>query len=131
MTSQTSKTPNTITYCGLYCPKCYKMKIASAAKQLLAELESAKDKGAKYLKETPELKPILKKLISLKCKKYCRDGGGKSKICPIKSCCKENKVEGCWLCPKLDSCKKLKPHFLKNNKKIKGVGLNKYITQYK
>lgn len=120
-----------IAYCGLYCPKCYKMKIAVLAKQLLYELESAQNKGAKFLQEPPAMKPILEKLIALECKKFCREGGGKSSVCPIKTCCAEHKTIGCWKCPDFDSCKKLKSQFLANNRKLRELSIEEYIEQYK
>lgn len=120
-----------VAYCGLYCPTCYKMKVASAAKQLLSELESAQAKGAKFLKESPKIKPLLKKLIALECKKFCREGGSKSAICPIKACCLNHKIVGCWECPDFDSCRKLKPQFLANNKKIRKLNIDNYIKQAK
>lgn len=120
-----------IAYCGLYCPKCYKMKIAASAKQLLDELGSAQNKGAKFLHESPDIKPILEKLITLECKKFCREGGGKSTVCSIKACCVEHKIIGCWECLDFDSCKKLKPQFISNNNKIRKFGIEKYIKQYK
>ncbi|MFH1188980.1 MAG: DUF3795 domain-containing protein [bacterium] len=126
-----SKNLKSIAYCGLYCPKCYKMKIAAAAKQLLVELETAQDKGADFLQKSPDIKPILEKLIALECKKVCREGGGKSTTCPIKACCDEHAIIGCWKCPNLDTCKKLTPQFLENNKKLKELRIEAYIKQYK
>ncbi len=120
-----------IAYCGLYCPKCYKMKIAASAKQLLLELESAQEKGAKFLQESLEITPALNKLIALECKKFCREGGGKSATCPIKACCDDHEAIGCWECPDFDSCKKLKPQFLANNKKLRELNIDGYIHQYK
>jgi len=120
-----------IAYCGLYCPRCYKIKIATSSGQLLTELESAQDKGAKFLQESPELKSTLVKLIALKCKKFCREDRKKSANCAIKLCCDEHKIIGCWKCPDLDSCKKLRSQFLANNKKLKKLDIDKYIEQYK
>lgn len=120
-----------IAYCGLYCPKCYKMKIAASAKQLLMELASAQDKGAKFLQESPEIKPALDKLVALECKKFCREGGGRSATCLIKACCDGHSVIGCWECPDLDSCKKLNPQFLANNKKLRELNIDDYVKQYK
>lgn len=107
------------------------MKISTSAKQLLNRLEFAQNKGAKFLQETPEIKPILEKLITFECKKFCRDGGGKSSICPIKACCVNHKIIGCWECPDFDSCKKLKPQFLANNNKLRELSIEEYIKQYK
>ena len=120
-----------IAYCGLYCPKCYKMKISASADSLLCELKAAKEKGAKYLTEKPEINEILNSLISLRCKKFCRQGGGKSKVCAIKKCRDLHGVVGCWKCAEFSKCGKLKPQFFKNNRKIKKIGLRKYVLTYK
>jgi len=122
--------PPSIAYCGLYCPKCYKMKVAAAAEKLLDELQAAQAKGAQFLKEFPQIEADLKKLVASKCKKFCRQGGGKSATCPIKLCCNQHQVAGCWQCPELKSCLKLKPQFLLNCQKINCLGLKKYIQQY-
>ena len=120
-----------IACCGLYCPKCYKMKIATSAKQLLFELESAQKKGTKFLQEFSEIKLVLEKLVALECKKFCREDAEKSVTCPIKICCDDHEVAGCWECPNLNSCKKLKPQFLANNKKLRELNIDDYIQQYK
>jgi len=104
-----------IAYCGLYCPKCYKMKISEAAEKLIFELESAQEKGAKYLREDPLLKEKIDKLISLKCQIFCRaDQGDLS--CAIKNCCCGKGLLGCWECEGMESCGKLNAYFLENNK---------------
>jgi len=128
---KSSKNLLSIAYCGLYCPRCYKMKISASAKQLFAELKSAQNKGENFLQKLPQLKITLNKLIALECKKFCREGGGKSSTCVIKACCDTHRVAGCWKCPKFYSCKKLKPQFLANNKKLSKLSINKYIKQYK
>ena len=120
-----------IAYCGLYCPKCYKMKIAASAEKLLSELESAQKRGATFLRDDPSLKKKLTKLVSLRCAKFCREDGGKSASCLIKTCCDKHKVNGCWECPDLDSYKKLKPQFTNNSKRLRDLGLNKFIKQYR
>jgi len=105
--------------------------ITASAKQLLNELLSAQKKGAKYSQESPETRPLLKKLIILECKKFCREDGGKSLDCPVRTCCDQHKIIGCWKCRDLDVCKKLKPQFFINSKKLKKLGMRKYIEQYK
>lgn len=63
-----------IAYCGLYCPKCYRMKISEAAEKLIFELESAQKRGAEYLQKDPLLKEKINKLVSLKCHSFCGPG---------------------------------------------------------
>ena len=126
------KSPNKlrfIAYCGLYCPKCYKMKIAASAEKLLDELEPAQKRGDTFLDKDLFLKKKLTKLVSLRCTKFCREGGGKSS-CPIKTCCIKHNINGCWECSDLDSCKKLKPQFTENSKRLRDLGLNDFIKQY-
>lgn len=120
-----------IAYCGLYCPKCWNMKISFSAKKLLNELLSAKAKGATFLQDDPSIKKVLDKLIDLECIKFCREGIKKSETCSIKICCDEHKIIGCWECPDINSCKKLKKQFFNNNCKIKKIGIEKYIKNYK
>jgi len=119
-----------IAYCGLYCPKCYKMKIAASAEKLLTELESAQKRGATFLKDDLSLKKKLTNLVDLQCAKFCREDGRKSS-CPIKKCCIKHNVDGCWECSDLDSCKKLKPQFMENSKRLRDLRLNDFIKQYK
>ncbi|MFH0739621.1 MAG: DUF3795 domain-containing protein [bacterium] len=119
-----------VAYCGLYCPKCYRMKVSGAAEKLLFELESAQNRGAKYLEEDPRLKEKMDKLISLKCHIFCRARQGESP-CAIKNCCLLKNILGCWECDKIEKCEKINPQFLENCQKIKEMGIDKFIEQYK
>ena len=110
-----------IAYCGLYCPKCHKMKKVALAKEQLKKL------GNKDL----ILKDKLDEIINSQCTKFCREGGGKSATCLIKLCCVEHQINGCWECEDFNICKKLKPQFIENNKKLKELGINNFIKQYK
>ncbi len=118
---------NLVAYCGLYCPECYKMKIANAADSLNSELETAQTKGAKFLESYPSLKQILNDLSDLHCTKFCREGGGKSSVCVIKKCCDNHNIKGCWECIDFNNCKILKKQFIDNVKKIQKVGVENYI----
>jgi len=119
-----------IGHCGLYCPKCYRMKVSEAAEKLFVELESAQKRGATYLQEDPSLKENLDKLVGLKCHTFCRARQGKSP-CKIKNCCCLKGLTGCWECEEMKLCDKLKAQFLENCKKIKASGVEKFIEQYK
>ena len=116
-----------VAYCGLYCPKCYKMKVADAANSLNSELKSAQIKGAELLEKYPSLKQILNDLDNLRCTKFCREGGGKSSVCIIKKCCDNHNIEGCWKCADFNNCKILKKQFINNIKKIQKIGVENYI----
>lgn len=118
-----------IGYCWIYCPKCYRMKVSEAAEKLLFELESVQSKGAKYLEETPLLKEGIEKLVAKKCHMFCRARQGESP-CAIKNCCLPKNILGCWECEEMESCEKLNQQFLENCKKIKELGIDKFIEQY-
>ena len=118
---------NLVAYCGLYCPKCYKMKVADAADSLNNELEIAQTKGAKFLENYSSLKQILNDLSDLHCVKFCRKGGGKSSVCVIKKCCDNHDINGCWECIDFNNCKILKKQFIDNITKIKKNGIENYI----
>lgn len=122
---------NMIAYCGLYCPKCYNMKIGQAAETLIKEIESAEEKGAAFEDNYLSLKTILNELVLLRCLKFCREGGGKFANCKIKECCDNHKISGCWHCSDFEKCSMLKPQFVSNVNKIKEFGIDKYIENYK
>ncbi len=117
---------NLVAYCGLYCPKCYKMKVTDATELLKKELENAKDKGAKFLESFPSLEQDLDNLAKLRCVKFCREGGGKAS-CKIKNCCLTKNIEGCWQCDLFETCDELKEQFKQNIKSIRQLGVEKFI----
>ena len=119
-----------VAYCGLYCPECYNMRVGHAAESLIKELGSAQEKGATF-GDYSSLKTTLQELADLQCLKFCREGGGRSANCKIKKCCDSHEISGCWDCPDFEKCNKLKPQFVNNIKKIKKIGINKYIECYK
>ena len=129
MMSNEDKLP-LIAYCGLYCPKCFKMKMASSAKDLLNEILSAQNHGATYLQNDPAILYTLDNLINLECTHFCREGGESSPTCPVKICCQERGLSGCWECSELDSCNKLKKQFQDNNQTLRELGIDEYIQQY-
>ncbi|MDD4333408.1 MAG: DUF3795 domain-containing protein [Patescibacteria group bacterium] len=112
-----------VAYCGLYCPTCYKMRISEIAKQLKKKLNFDK---SDFLSK--EFISDLNKLIKLRCPKICKLGGG-NKDCSIKKCCRDKKISGCWECVEFKNCDKLKRQFIDNIKKIKKVGIKKYIQK--
>jgi len=119
---------NLVAYCGIYCPKCYRMRVSWAAKVLTDELLAAKTKGASYLDDAGKsFKESLDKLIALHCNKFCRNGGGET--CKIKKCCLEKEFEGCWECADFKSCKILSEQFIGHCKKIKKIGIDGYIKE--
>ncbi|MEN6386445.1 MAG: DUF3795 domain-containing protein [Phycisphaerales bacterium] len=135
-----------IAYCGLDCGKCpgYTQIPANLAVNLNKELAKGKfDKvadflskmqgfeGFEYYKQGVEL---LNSIEKLRCK-GCRKGGG-SPDCKIRICAKQKKYKGCWECEKFESCGNFqalqdfengKKTYLKNLKKIKKYGLEKFV----
>lgn len=113
-----------IAYCGLYCGDCsgYKGTIAKLARELLDELERerfadlakilSKNPFFKALEGFPQCCAVLKTLPKLRCKKACRGNGGPP-YCEIRECSRDRKLDGCWQCGSLKTCKKL--DFLRAN----------------
>jgi len=124
-----------IAYCGLYCPKCYKMTISEAAINLKKELDNKQGCGKlNCLSESFKLE--LDELIALRCNKICKDGGG-SLDCKIRKCCIEKSFDGCWECNDFESCDKLSLQFVENLKsisnnaalKLKQINVENYLAE--
>lgn len=83
-----------IAYCGLYCTKCYKMRISEAAELLK---DTLKDTHIRRTSDKPstQFKNELNNLTALHCPKLCKDGGGNPN-CQIRRCCTEKILNGCW-----------------------------------
>ena len=118
---------NLIAYCGLYCPKCYKMVISESALTLKDALESTHVCCKKNL--TPaSFKQTLNDLIALHCLKTCKDGGG-NPDCKIRKCCVAKNISGCWECNDYKNCENLTKQFVDCIKKIKKLGPGGYIAE--
>jgi len=118
---------NLTAYCGLYCPKCYKMVISEAASTLKNALKSTHICGKKNLTSAP-FKQTLNDLITLHCPKICKDGGG-NPDCKIRKCCVVKNIIGCWECNDYETCENLTEQFVGCIKKIKKQGLDGYIKE--
>ena len=116
-----------VAYCGLYCPKCYKMKLSAAAEKLKQELNNPHLCGKKANIPSTFF-ATLNDLIALRCNKYCKKSGGKYD-CQIKICNSNKNLNGCWECLNYQSCPNLSKQFLENIKRIKEIGLNHYIKE--
>jgi len=116
-----------VAYCGLYCPKCYKMVVSKAAKSLDDALKNTHICGSPN-DPSPQFKKELKNLVSLRCPKVCKEGGGKSD-CIIRKCCLKKGLNGCWECSDFETCKSLKEQFVSNIKKIKKLGFDEFIAE--
>jgi hypothetical protein len=118
-----------IAYCGLYCPKCYKMVVSQKAKALKDALENTHICGS-VNEPRKEFKEELNKLAGLRCPKLCKDGGGNPN-CLIRKCCIEKNFAGCWQCHDFLECNNLKKQFVDNLKKIKEMGIEDFILLMK
>jgi hypothetical protein len=109
-----------IAYCGLYCGDCIirKGKLASLANALLSQMRKPEfEKLAeglpqimpeqfKAMRETKGCVRVLESMAHLGCYKICKDGGGGSS-CPIRVCCLNKHIEGCWCCEEFETCETL------------------------
>ena len=136
------KSSNVIAYCSLNCAVCpsYTAEIADLARDLRKEIRRAKmheivEKiplpGMEHFKECYE---TLGTMMTYRCKKVCREGGGSAK-CPIKVCCKKKGLDGCWECEEFETCVNLKgfepilgDKLRKTLRKIKRIGVDKYLA---
>ncbi|MBN1960353.1 MAG: DUF3795 domain-containing protein [Deltaproteobacteria bacterium] len=108
-----------VSYCGIYCAKCYLLKDnpAALAQSLLIKFKAMKFEkwGPALAKYNAELKAfehveqcyqLLKAWEQMICPTICRNGGG-SMNCTIRECCVSHKLEGCWQCLDVAACDKL------------------------
>ena len=127
-----------VAYCGLYCPTCYRNAVSESALSLRREMlgASLKDTCGKNpsLRESESFRKTMDELISLKCPKPCRRGGGVPD-CNIRNCCMRKGIEGCWECADFETCKKLdflktfhEDAHLKNLRTLKKLGLDSFIN---
>ncbi len=110
------KDKNLIAYCGLYCPSCYKMVVSEAAESLKHALENTHICGSTN-EPSKRFKDELDNLISLRCPKVCKEGGGNPN-CAIRKCCLGKNIAGCWECKDFEKCENLTEQFVGNIKKI-------------
>jgi hypothetical protein len=136
-----------IAYCGLYCGDCplSSGEIAEGSGALLAKLDRwSVDRSARgFAAQAPEFAPLeqfpvcrscLEALERLRCPGPCRAGGGTT-VCPIRACCKEKGLAGCWVCVDLETCRTLdflRPvngsAHLKNLRILKSRGLPAFLS---
>jgi hypothetical protein len=137
------KNRDLVAYCGLYCGDCpgYKGEIADLARDLKKKLREEKfDRAAEWLSEAVEpfkkyedFDEVLGAMVTLRCRRQCRQKGVRTS-CEVRKCCQKRNFAGCWECEEFETCDKfdfLKPVHedacLKNLRKIKKQGLDKFI----
>jgi len=137
------KNRDLVAYCGLYCGDCpgYKGEIADLARDLKKKLREEKfDRAAEWLSEVvkpfkkyKDFDEVLGAMVTLRCRRQCRQKGVRTS-CEVRKCCQERNFAGCWECEEFETCDKfdfLKPvhedAYLKNLRKIKKQGLDKFI----
>ncbi|MBT5022341.1 DUF3795 domain-containing protein [Candidatus Woesearchaeota archaeon] len=121
----TSENKDLVAYCGLYCPKCYKMVVSEAADNLKKALNNTHICDSKN-KSSNEFLDELDKLVKLKCINFCKAFGG-SDTCKIRLCCRSKTIAGCWECNCFEKCNLLTNQFLVNIRKINQQGLDAFI----
>lgn len=120
---------NLVAYCGLYCPKCYKMVVSEAAELLTNALENTHICGSSN-EPSIQFKKNLNNLVSLHCPKLCKEGGGNPN-CPIRKCCIKKNLAGCWECDDFQICNKLNEQFVNNIHQIKKLGIDGFVLLMK
>ncbi len=111
-------------FCGLYCEDCirFQSQAASLAEKLLKALDQegygvyaaakaggdpARIKGVEAYAGYDQALALLEALVDGRCDSPCRLGGdGCSDNCPVKDCCLQRGLEGCWQCGDFNKCAK-------------------------
>ena len=106
-------------YCGMFCGDCLvrTANISETANILLEKVttEDFKTLVAGLPKVIPQygtlafydqFLDVLTTISDLDCEHICREGEG-IPHCPIRSCCNEKGVEGCWICGQYKNCEKI------------------------
>ena len=115
-------------YCGLYCGDCirFQSKAASLAGELIKALDKegyrayaeskqagdpAQIKGVEAYAGYDQAIALLEALADGQCNNPCHLGGdGCPDNCPVKDCCQQRGLKGCWECGDFEKC--AKPDFL-------------------
>ena len=119
---------NLIGYCGLYCPKCYRMRVSESAKKLQTELKLAQSKGATYIEDSGEIfMNSLNDLVAVHCEQFCRVR--KEMKCAIWKCCTGKGLEGCWKCESFRDCDKLCSQFVGYCESIIELGIDGFSAK--
>jgi len=146
--------------CGLYCGTCaffHKSKIKETVLVLKDHLDGFEYLANLYAKDVPELReyPAFRNVLAYLGKQDClgcRRGGGTvegpalycTNLCPIKTCLSEKGMDFCYQCVDFP-CGKIHNEVLKrdfprgrlleiwltSNKRIKEIGLDKYLQEKK
>lgn len=129
-------------YCGLYCGACgiYQGKIKQAVENLQKVI-----KAYGFDKITPELakwepafqhyaeyEKVLEGWVKIfgECP-GCISGGGDPN-CAVRECCREKAYTTCAECAEMEKCEKLQkygPQVLEGLKKIKAIGLDRWVEE--
>jgi hypothetical protein len=145
MTENKIEDVNLIANCGLYCGDCHGLsgKIPDLARDLRKELRASRyEKFAGFISTHSfgkdfagyeECYKVLGAMVKFRCKKGCKNGGG-SPFCKIRICAQKKDFEGCWLCDKFETCKKLEflvpvhgDAHIKNLRAIKRKGKEAFV----
>jgi hypothetical protein len=131
-----------VAYCGLFCGDCIirNGRIGALSSQLLKSIETSDFHKLsvglpeimpefEILKDYQAIKRLMAAMAKLDCANLCKEGGG-STACPIKKCCREKKLEGCWDCDDFVNCETLAwlnpvnaGANLKNIERIRKIGM--------
>lgn len=107
---------------------CYAMVVSEAAINLKKALENTHICGSKH-DPSNKFKDELNILVNLKCDVFC-----KSKMesdCPIRICCINKGIEGCWECDGTQDCPNLTQQFRENCMRMNEIGCTRFIQEIK
>ncbi len=108
--------------CGLYCRDCIpgNQRLYALIEELLREFEATgfanyatyKARRSPLLSQFPNVEPVLREILRLKCSGSCLEGPrselGCATDCSIRKCVIERKLSGCWECAERMNCERIK-----------------------
>ncbi|MDH7478190.1 MAG: DUF3795 domain-containing protein [Candidatus Bathyarchaeota archaeon] len=133
---------NLVGYCGLYCGACgiYQGKIRQAVENLRKVTKAyGFDKITRELatwepafQHYVEYEKVLDGWVKIfgECPGCVADGGDPN--CAVRNCCREKSYTTCAECAEIEECEKLKKyglHALEGIKKIKTMGIDKWVEE--
>ena len=136
-----------ISYCGLYCSKCFSHsgKIADPAMDFKNDPQEAGiDRPMESLSKAPSFEVFIIRLacfeasgdlVKMHCNSACRFGGGPPD-CKIRNCCRNGGIDGCWQCEEFERCPKLESlsfrlgdSHLKSIRRLSQKGISSFLYE--
>ena len=125
-----------VTYCGLYCGLCgQKCRIPQKAKDLKDAMQTeGYDEWGENIPGFKEFWKYLNGIVASESISSCREGTCGAPFCTIRKCAQEKNIDMCiscdeYPCARVEGIAKGYPTLLADGKRIKEIGLDKWIEE--